>query len=55
MTNYEILFGSPELAAMTLQRIVHKDGYAHLLGIDALKTVVDILDWLHEESEDDDD
>lgn len=55
MTNYEILFGSPELAAMTLQRIVHEDGYAHLIGIDGCESVLEYIEWLYEEIEDDDD
>lgn len=54
-SNYDALLGSPELAALTMHRLVHDDGYAHLLGIDGCETVMDMLRWLREEDEDDDD
>lgn len=52
MTNYEVLFDSPELTAITLHRIMNDDGYARVLGIDGCETVMDLLGWLREEDGD---
>lgn len=52
-SNYDVLLGSPELAALTMYRLAHDDGYAHLLGIGGCETVMDMLRWLREEDDDD--
>lgn len=44
--NYVALFGSQEATAMTLERIMHDDEYASVLGIDECDTVLDFLLWL---------
>ncbi len=43
MDNYVAFFGSQEMAAMTLERIMHDDGYTGVLGIDKCDTVLDFL------------